>query len=170
MGLFLPTSRTLHFSLLNIMKFLLAPVSSLRALSGWQRDPLAFQPLLHQDQRRVNSSCTLPTWTRGTCEEWDGVLCCSQHAAGVRLVGPRACKVWVCMNSGSLRHEAMPVGCILKICIFVREPLVALTVLGAKPSPLINLTGVPMTETGFTVYALGQRSLFSQGKAGNRMT
>lgn len=74
------------------------------------------------------------------------------------------------MNSGSLRDGAMPVGCILKVCIFVRAPLVALTVLGAKPSPLINLTGVPMTETGSTVYALGQRTLFSQGKAGNRVT
>lgn len=74
------------------------------------------------------------------------------------------------MNSEFLRDGAMLVGCILKICVFVREPLVALTVLGAKPPLLISLTGVSMTEVSSTVYALGQRTLFSQGEAGNRVT
>lgn len=74
------------------------------------------------------------------------------------------------MNIESLRGGAVLAGFILKICIFVRESLVALTVVGAKPPLLISLTGVPMTEVSSTVYALGQRTLFSQGEAGNRVT
>lgn len=74
------------------------------------------------------------------------------------------------MNSGSLRDGAMLAGVILKICPFVREPLVALTVLRAKSPLLISLTGVPMTEVGFTVFGLGQRIPYSQGEAGNNVT
>lgn len=88
----------------------------------------------------------------------------------MRLVGPHVCRVWVFLNSGPLRDGAMLAGCIMKMCIFVREPLVALTVLGAKPPLSVSLTGVPMTEVGSTVYALGQRTLFSQGEARNRVT
>ena len=74
------------------------------------------------------------------------------------------------MSSGSLRDGAMLAGIILKICTFVREPLVALTVLRAKPPLLISLTGVPMTEVGFTVFGLGQTTSYSQGEAGNKVT